>query len=72
MQVDDDRNAFLAYPHMAVLATIGPGNCPHAMPVWYLYEDRTFIVLTGCSSQKKPPQCIPQEVHHMLETTRGA
>jgi nitroimidazol reductase NimA-like FMN-containing flavoprotein (pyridoxamine 5'-phosphate oxidase superfamily) len=53
MQVDDDRNAFLAQPHVTVLATIGPGNRPHAMPVWYLYEDRTFIVLTGRGSQKQ-------------------
>ena len=53
MQADDDRDVFLAQTHVAVLATIGPGNRPHAMPVWYLYEDGTFIVLTGQGSQKQ-------------------
>ncbi len=52
MQTPHDREVFLAQPHVAILATIGPGHRPHAMPVWYIYEDMTFIVLTGRGSQK--------------------
>jgi PPOX class probable F420-dependent enzyme len=52
MSEQDDREEFLQQPHVAVLATIGPGNRPHAVPVWYLYEDGTFIILMGRGSQK--------------------
>lgn len=50
--MQDAREQFLDEPHVAILATIGPGNHPHAMPVWYLYEDGRFIILTGRGSQK--------------------
>jgi PPOX class probable F420-dependent enzyme len=52
MQEQDDRELFLQQAHLAVLATLGPGNRLHAMPVWYLYEDGMFIILTGRGSQK--------------------
>ena len=52
MSEPEHREQFLAQSHVAILATIGPGNRPHAMPVWYLYEDGTFIILTGRGSQK--------------------
>jgi PPOX class probable F420-dependent enzyme len=52
MPEQDDREQFLEQPHVAILATIGPGNRPHAMPIWYLYEDGAFIILTGRGSQK--------------------
>jgi PPOX class probable F420-dependent enzyme len=52
MQQQDDREQFLQQAHLAVLATLGPGYRLHAMPVWYLYEDGMFIILTGRGSQK--------------------
>jgi PPOX class probable F420-dependent enzyme len=52
MQRHDEREQFLKQPHVAILATIGPGNRPHAMPIWYLYENGDFIILTGDGSQK--------------------
>ena len=52
MQPHDEREQFLKQPHVAILATIGPGNRPHAMPIWYLYENGDFIILTGEGSQK--------------------
>jgi PPOX class probable F420-dependent enzyme len=52
MQEQDDREQFLQQAHLAVLATLGPGHRLHAMPVWYLYEDGMFIILTGRGSQK--------------------
>ncbi len=52
MQAEDERDQFLQQPHVAVLATRGPGNRLHAMPVWYLYEDGLFIILTERGSQK--------------------
>ena len=52
MPEHDDREQFLNQVQVAILATIGPGNRPHAMPVWYLYEDGTCIILTGRGSQK--------------------
>ena len=38
--------------NICVLATTGPGNRPHAMPMWYLYEDGVIIFSTGRGSQK--------------------
>jgi PPOX class probable F420-dependent enzyme len=36
---DDERDAFLAEPHVAVLSvTNDDGRPPHAVPVWYAYE----------------------------------
>jgi PPOX class probable F420-dependent enzyme len=52
MQEQDNREQFLQQAHLAVLATLGPGQRLHAMPVWYLYEDGMFIILTGRGSQK--------------------
>lgn len=52
MQSHNEREQFLQQAHVAILATIGPGNRPHAMPIWYLYEEGVFIILTGDGSQK--------------------
>ena len=52
MQSDPERDAFLAQPHVAVLATIGPNQCPHAVPVWYLYEEGEFTITMQRGSQK--------------------
>ena len=52
MSTQRDRDAFLAQPHVAILATMSPGNRPHAMPVWYIVEDGALLILTGRGSQK--------------------
>lgn len=48
----NEREQFLHQAHVAILATHSPGQRLHAMPVWYLYEDGMFLVLTGRGSQK--------------------
>jgi PPOX class probable F420-dependent enzyme len=48
----DDLQAFLARPNVAVLATVDARGRPHAAPVWYLYEEGTFLISTGRGSQK--------------------
>jgi PPOX class probable F420-dependent enzyme len=52
VQSDPKRDAFLAQPHVAILATLGPHQCPHAVPVWYLYEENEFTVTMQRGSQK--------------------
>jgi PPOX class probable F420-dependent enzyme len=49
MSTQDD---FLAEPNVAVLATADARGRPHAVPIWYLYEDGAFILSTGRGSQK--------------------
>jgi PPOX class probable F420-dependent enzyme len=48
----DEREAFLQQPHVAVLATVDGQGRPHAMPIWYLYEDGAIIMSVGRGSQK--------------------
>ena len=48
----EEREAFLADVHVAVLAVDEPGRAPLAMPVWYLYEDGQVLVWTEGSSVK--------------------
>ncbi len=43
---------FLAEPNICVLATTGPGDAPHAMPMWYLYDDGDILFASGRKSQK--------------------
>ena len=52
MSVPANRDEYLRKPNVAVLSTVGPGCEPHAMPIWYLYEDGDFVMLASCSSQK--------------------
>ncbi len=52
MPDDPTLDDFVAQPNVAVLATIGSRGRPHAVPVWYLYEDGVLIVSTGRGSQK--------------------
>ncbi len=47
-----ERNEFIAQPHTAVLATLWSQGRVHAVPVWYLYEDGVFMVITERGSQK--------------------
>ena len=52
MTISNEASDFLDRANIAIMATIGPGNRPHAAPVWYLYEDGELLVSTGLSSQK--------------------
>ena len=52
MTISNEANDFLGEANIAILATVGLGNRPHAAPVWYLYEDREMLVSTGTGSQK--------------------
>jgi PPOX class probable F420-dependent enzyme len=47
-----ELESFLSEQNVAVLATVDRKGHPHAVPVWYLYEDGEFIVSTGRGSQK--------------------
>jgi PPOX class probable F420-dependent enzyme len=48
----EEIEAFLRQPIVAVLATVGPDGEPHAVPVWYEYEDGQIIVHTAPNSRK--------------------
>ena len=48
----EERETFVSAPNTAVLATVDSRGRAHAVPVWYLYEDGTFMVLTDRGSQK--------------------
>ena len=47
-----ERESFLAAVHVGVLAVDEPGHGPHALPVWYLYEDGEVIIGIDGSSRK--------------------
>jgi PPOX class probable F420-dependent enzyme len=46
------RDELLRKPHTAVLATQWTQGRVHQAPVWYLYEDGVFKIITGRGSQK--------------------
>ena len=48
----EERDAFLAESNVAVLATVDRRGRPHGAPIWYLYDDGTFVMSTGRGSQK--------------------
>lgn len=48
----EEREAFLAGLHVGVLAVDEPGRGPHALPVWYLYEDGEVLVGIDAPSRK--------------------
>jgi len=52
METTVDKEEFFRQPNVAILATTGPGQRPHAMPVWYLYQEPHFIISAGETSQK--------------------
>ena len=52
MQEPTDREEFAKQANVAVLATVGPGQRSHAMPIWYVYEDGHFVMSAGRGSQK--------------------
>lgn len=52
MRLPDHVEALLQRPNICVLATTGPGEWPHAIPMWYLYRDGDIIITTSRRSQK--------------------
>lgn len=48
----EQAKAFLSEAQVAVLATVDRQGRPHAMPIWYLYEDGVIIMSAGRGSQK--------------------
>ncbi len=53
MEPTSQQRAFLEQENVAILATTGPGNRAHAMPVWYIYEDGQILLGAGANSQKR-------------------
>ena len=52
MTDNEPRDQFLSEANVAVLATVDRRGRAHAAPIWYLYDDATFIISTGRGSQK--------------------
>jgi PPOX class probable F420-dependent enzyme len=48
----DERNAFLAAPHTAVLSTLTAEGRIHAVPVWFRWDGGAFRIITGADSVK--------------------
>ncbi len=56
-----DIDEFLHEANIAILSTVDKKGRPHALPIWYLYEDETFILSTGRGAQKhKNVEANPQ------------
>lgn len=49
---DEQFEAFMSEPHIAVLSTVGLDGRPHQAPVWHLWEDGVSYVFTGRRSRK--------------------
>ena len=52
MKLPPDAHALLSRTQICVLATTGPGNSPHAIPMWYRYRDGVITITTSRGSQK--------------------
>ncbi len=52
MKAPQQAVAFLSEPNICVLATTGPGDAPHAMPMWYLYDEGEILFASNRKSQK--------------------
>lgn len=48
-----NRADFLAVPRTAVLATVSAQGDARAAPVWFMFQDGHFTVLTGRNSAKR-------------------
>ena len=48
----DELDAFLAEPHIAIVATSSSAGVPHAMPIWYAWRDGRLLFHTGADSKK--------------------
>jgi PPOX class probable F420-dependent enzyme len=45
-------HALIAAPSVAVLSTTQPDGAPHAVPVWYDYDDTHLYITTGTTTVK--------------------
>ena len=52
MNISERAHEFLSRTQVCVLATTGPGNSPHAVPMWYRYRDGVITISTWRESQK--------------------
>lgn len=52
MNVPRKAVEFLEKPNICVLATSGPGDATHAMPMWYLYDQGDILFASSRKSQK--------------------
>ena len=51
MNISERAHEFLSRTQVCVLATTGPGNSPHAVPMWYRYRDGVITISTWRESQ---------------------
>ena len=49
---NEEVEAFLRRPNVAVVATVGPDGGPHAVPTWYEYDDGQIVLHMGVGSRK--------------------
>jgi len=52
MNISESAHEFLSRTQICVLATTGPGDSPHAVPMWYRYRDGIITILGARDSQK--------------------
>lgn len=52
MKMSEQVHEMLTQTQICVLATTGPGNAPHAIPMWYRYRDGVITITTSRRSQK--------------------
>ena len=43
---------FWREPHVATLATISPDGTPHLMPLWYLHDGQSLLMITSPAARK--------------------
>ena len=48
----EERDAFIREPRVAVLSTVDAKGRAHAVPVWFLWRDGAFRIITDRGSQK--------------------
>lgn len=52
MKLSKEADEALQQTRICVLATTGPGDSPHAIPMWYRYRDGVITITTSSKSQK--------------------
>ncbi|MDH3691050.1 MAG: pyridoxamine 5'-phosphate oxidase family protein [Gammaproteobacteria bacterium] len=52
MKLSKEIDELLKQTQICVLATTGPGDWPHAIPMWYRYDDGVITITTSSRSQK--------------------
>ena len=52
MTIHFDREKLFSDANVAILATVDSKNRPHGMPIWYIYQDGTFVMSASGTSQK--------------------